>query len=111
MRGSSLPIQSHRVMRPYAPRARLAGKAGLVGGFIFASRACRARLACLAHALHSRSSRNEVGMGPSLLETILDLGRLAVLLLILEALDQSDQRPAVFGISRQIRSILGFGIS
>lgn len=38
-----------------AELARLARKAGLVGSFIFVSRACRARLACLAH--NSRTTR------------------------------------------------------
>ena len=36
-------------------RARLARKAGRVGRFIFASRACRVRLACLAHDSRRRS--------------------------------------------------------
>jgi len=38
--------------------ARLARKAGRVGSFIFASRACRAGLACLAHA--SRATRTAI---------------------------------------------------
>jgi hypothetical protein len=39
--------------------ARLARKAGRVGSFNFASRACRARLACLAHT--SRTTYEEGG--------------------------------------------------
>jgi O-succinylbenzoate synthase len=42
-------------------RARLARKAGLVGSFIFASRACHGRVACLAHrsqtTLHVQEQR------------------------------------------------------
>ena len=41
------PRVAYLVIR--ARLARLARKAGLVGSFIFVSRACRARLACLAH--------------------------------------------------------------
>jgi hypothetical protein len=40
--------------------ARHARKAGRVGIFIFASRACRARLACLAH--DSRTTNEEGGL-------------------------------------------------
>ena len=70
-------------------------------------------LPCPRHAspLHSRRSRNEVGMGPGPLKTILGLSRLVVLLLGPEALDQSDQRPTVFGISREVGSIFGFSVS
>ena len=42
-----VPREAYLVIR--ARLARLARKAGRVGSFIFASRACRARLACLAH--------------------------------------------------------------
>ena len=51
-----VPREAYLVIR--AGLARQARKAGLVGSFIFVSRACRARLACLAHA--SRTTSDEV---------------------------------------------------
>jgi len=52
--GGAVPREAYLVIR--ARLARLARKAGRVGSFIFASRACRARLACLAHYSHARSA-------------------------------------------------------
>ena len=51
-----VPREAYLVIR--AGLARPARKAGLVGSFIFVSRACRARLARLAH--NSRTTRDEV---------------------------------------------------
>ena len=48
-----VPRETYLVIR--AGLARLARKAGLVESFIFVSRACRARLACLAHNLRTTS--------------------------------------------------------
>ena len=49
------PREAYLVFR--AGLARHARKAGLAGNFIFVSRACRARLACLAH--NSRTTSDE----------------------------------------------------
>src|ERR1041384_6476728 len=54
---------------------------------------------------HSRSSRNEVGMGPCFLEAILGLSRLIVLPLGPEALDQPDERPPIVRIVHTVRTI------
>ena len=51
-----VPREAYFVFR--AGLARLARKTGLVGSFIFMSRACRARLAYLAH--NSRTTSDEV---------------------------------------------------
>ena len=51
----NVPREAYLVIR--AGLARHARKAGLVGSFIFLSRACRARLAYLAH--HSRTTSDE----------------------------------------------------
>jgi len=55
-----VPREAYRVIR--AGFARLARKAGRVRYFIFASRACRAHLACLAH--NSRTKRTIRGAAP-----------------------------------------------
>src|ERR1051325_6316406 len=54
---------------------------------------------------HSRSSRNEVGMGPSFPEPLLGPTRLIVLPLGPEALDQTDERPPVVRIVQKVRTI------
>ena len=50
-----VPREAYLVLR--AGLARCARKAGLAGSVIFVSRACRARLACLAH--NSRTTSDE----------------------------------------------------
>ena len=58
------PREAYLVIR--AGLARRARKAGLAGSFIFVNRACRARLACLAHNLGTTSDEEHRSSGAAI---------------------------------------------
>ena len=66
-----VPREAHFAIR--AGLARHARKVGLVGSFIFVSRACRARLACLAR--NSRTTSDKVRSHGSVIvaEALMDI--------------------------------------
>jgi len=63
-RPERVPREAYLVIR--ARLARGARKAGLAESFIFASRACRARLACLAHASGTTSDEERRSGKPAI---------------------------------------------
>ena len=68
-RAERVPREAYLVIR--AGLARHASKAGLVGSFIFVSRACRVRLACLAHNSRTTSDDEHCSSGTAIAPAML----------------------------------------